>query len=145
MSKEESAPQILMCSDEAFRLYNALCAGAKEGKEQENKRRKSKEKFEFSSRTPAFFLAAALGIVNDMTGVAKKDKELTRREYILDHPNFGPFKQLLKSRYNLKTEYEIVNKLLEFQEYGIRELYNEYHKTGRIDFLRIFINTKMRL
>ncbi|MGA3059000.1 MAG: hypothetical protein ABSD92_01380 [Candidatus Bathyarchaeia archaeon] len=143
MSKDEcAAPAILMCSEEAFRMYTTLCAGAKEEKE-DNKRRKTKEKA-FSSRTPAFFLAAAIGIVNEKSFVAKREKELTRREYILDHSNFGPFEQLIKSKYDLKTESEIVNKLLEFQEYGIRELYDEYHKLGKINFLRIYRDAKTR-
>jgi len=141
MLREECAPGILTCSDEAFRIYNTLCAGSKEEKGEKSKKKRAP----FSSRTPAFFLAVAMGIVHDKTGVSKKEKELTRREYITDHTNYKPFEQYIKSKYALKSEFEIVNKMLELQEYGIRELYDEYHKTGKIDFLRIFRDTKARL
>jgi hypothetical protein len=143
VSKEESGYTVLWCSDEVFRMYNLLCAGSREEHE-DTKSKKSKQK-EFSSRTPAFFLAAAIGIMNDRVGIVKGEKQLTRREYIVNHANFAPFAQLLKTKFNLKTDQEILNKLQEFQEVGIRELYDEYHKTGRINFLRIFRDAKARL
>jgi hypothetical protein len=143
MSKER-APIVLLCTAEAFRMYNTFCAGAKEETGQEKKRKKAKETV-FSSRTPAFFLAAAIGIINDKTGEVKKEKMLTRREFIVNHANYDPFSQLVKSKYDVKTEQEIVDKLLEFQEAGIRELYDEFHKTGTIDFLRIYRDAKSHL
>lgn len=140
MSKERAAT-VLMCSTETFRMYNTLC-----GEENEvEKRHKKRKESVFSSRTPAFFLAAAIGVVNNITAEVKKEKQLTRREYIINHKGFEPFSQLIKSRYDVKTEQEIIDKLLEFQEAGIRELYDEYHKTGKIDFLRIYRDVKTRL
>jgi hypothetical protein len=133
-----------MCSSEALRMYNVLCAGSKEENDTGEKHKKNKIR-EFSSRTPAFFLAAAIGIVNDRTGTSSKEKELTRREYIVEHANFDPFAQLLKSKYNLKSEQEVLDKLLEFQEFGIRELYDELHKSGKIDFLRIYRDAQAQL
>jgi hypothetical protein len=143
MSKER-APVILMCTVEAFRMYNTLCAGAKDETGQDKERRKAKETI-FSSRTPAFFLSAAIGIMNDKTGKVEKEKELTRREFIVNHSNFDAFSQLIKSKFDLKTEQEVVDKLLEFQEAGIRELYDEYHKIGKIDFLQIYRDAKSRI
>lgn len=135
------APIVLMCSIETFRMYNTLCT---EENGEEKRRKKVKESV-FSSRTPAFFLAAAIGIVSDKTRAVKKEKQLTRREYVINHKSFEPFSQLIKSKYDLKTEQEIIDKLLEFQEAGIRELYDEHHKTGEIDFLRIYRDTKTRI
>ncbi len=140
MSKERAAI-VLMCSTETFRMYNTLCS---EENEMEKRLKKRKESV-FSSRTPAFFLAAAIGVVNNITAEVKKEKQLTRREYIVNHKSFEPFSQLIKSKYDVKTEQEIIDKLLGFQEAGIRELYDEYHKTGKIDFLRIYRDIKTRL
>jgi len=146
MSKER-APTVLMCPAETLRMYNVLCARSKEGNGGEKGRKKTKEAA-FSSRTPAFFLAAAIGIINNRAGGTKREgmrAELTRREFIVNHTSFTPFSQLLKSKYELKTEQEIIDKLLEFQEFGIRELYDEYHKTGKIDFLRFYRDAKAHL
>ena len=72
--------------------------------------RKAKEAV-FSSRTPAFFLAAAIAIVNNKSREIKKEKQLTRREYIVNHSNFDAFSQLIKSKYGLKAEQDVVEKL----------------------------------
>ena len=135
------ARAIIMCPTETFRIYNVLCT--EEGGKQ--RRRTKKREWVFSSRTPAFFLAAAIGIANDKTREAKREKQLTRREYVVNHRCFEPFSQLIKSKFDLKTEQEIIDKLVEFQEIGIRELYDEYHKTGKIDFLRIYREVKSRV
>lgn len=135
------ARSIIWCPTETFRIYNALCT---EDRGQKRKRTK-KRALAFSSRTPAFFLGAAIGIANDKTGEVKKEKQLTRLEYIANHRCFEAFSQLIKSKFNLKTEQEIIDKLVEFQEAGIRELYDEYHKTGKIDFLRIYRDVKSRV
>jgi len=112
---------------------------------QKRKKGARKREWVFSSRTPAFFLATAIGIVNDKTGEVKREKQLTRREYVVNHRCFEPFSQYIKSKFDLKTEQDIIDKLAEFQEAGIRELYDEYHKTGKIDFLRIYRDVKSRL
>lgn len=134
------APAIIKCTTETFRMYNAMCS--EDGGRK--KKRKKKREWVFSSRTPAFFLGAAIGIINGKTGEVKKEKELTRREYIVNHKSFEPFAQLIKSKFDLKTEEEIIDKLVAFQEAGIKELYDEYHKTGKIDFLRVYRDAKSR-
>jgi hypothetical protein len=139
--RRKHARPIIMCSTETFRMYNALCTENSGQK----KKRTGKREWVFSSRTPAFFLAAAIGIVNDKTVEGKKEKQLTRREYIVNHRCFEAFSQLIKSKFNLKTEQETIDKLVGFQEAGIRELHDEYHKTGKIDFLRIYRDVKSRL
>ena len=138
--REKRARTIIMCPAETFRIYNALCT-----MEDHKRKRPKKRDWIFSSRTPAFFLAAAIGIMHGKTGEVKKEKQLTRREYVVNHRNFEAFSQYIKSRFDLKTEQEIIDKLVEFQEAGIRELYDEYHKTGKIDFLRIYRDVKSRL
>lgn len=139
MSKKR-ARAIIMVPTETFRIYNTLCT-----EEGHKRKRARKREWVFSSRTPAFFLAAAIGIVNGKTGEVKREKQLTRREYVVNHRNFEAFSQYIKSRFDLKAEQEIIDKLVEFQEAGIRELYDEYHKTGKIDFLRIYRDVKSRL
>ena len=138
--RKTRARAIIMCPTETFRIYNALCT-----EESGRKRRNKKREWVFSSRTPAFFLAAAIGIANDKTREVKKEKQLTRREYVVNHRCFEPFSQLIKSKFDLRTEQEIIDKLVEFQEAGIRELHDEYHKTGKIDFLRIYRDVKSRV
>lgn len=134
-----SSQRIILVSKESFRMYNAMCP-------EESGKKKSKKRREwiFSTRTPAFFLAAALGIINVKIKEVKKERQLTRREYIVNHKNFEAFNQLLKSKYNLKTEREVIEKLTEFAEAGINDLYDEYHKTGKINFLQIYRNVKSR-
>lgn len=134
------ARAIIQCSTETFRIYNVLCT-----EDSRQKKRGRKREWVFSSRTPAFFLGAAIGIVNEKTGEVRKEKQLTRREYIVNHRCFEAFSQLMKSRFDLKKEQDIIDKLVEFQEVGIRELYDEYHKTGKIDFLRIYRDVKSQL
>jgi len=128
-----SSPLILTCSEESFKMYNALC---KNDEEREDDTRLKKVKI-FYSRTPAIFLSATIGIINEKSIEIKKDRQLTRREYILGNPNYDVIKKIIKIKHGLKTEHDIVIKLMEYAEYGINELYQEYHKTGEIDFNRI--------
>ncbi len=138
---ETRAKMIIMCPTETFRIYNSICT------ENGGKKRRATKKREcvFSSRTPAFFLAAAIGIASDKTGEVKREKQLTRREYVVNHRCFESFSQLIKCKFDLKTEQEIIDKLVEFQEAGIRELHDEYIKTGKVDFLRIYREVKSRI
>ena len=138
---EEKASMVLTCSKEAFRIYDVLC----KSEETEGKRTKKGRENIFSSRTPAFFLAVAIGLLRGKQGFKEKEKQLTRRDYIINHPNFAPFEQLIKIKYNLKSQKDVVDEMLKFQEMGIRELYDEYHKTGRIDFLRLYRDAKSGL
>jgi len=124
-----SATRILYCSKEHFRMYNALC------KSEEDKKTK-KEKI-FATRTPAIFLAAAIGINENESKTVDKDRQLTRREYLVSNENYHAFGSILKSKDGLKTDLEIMEKLMEYAAYGIEVLYDEYHKTGKINFVQI--------
>jgi hypothetical protein len=128
-----SSPRILSCSNDTFKMYNSLCKSDDEKNEEIIGRDKI-----FLTRTPAIFLAAAIGTVNiTEPDEIKNEKQLTRREYILGNPNYKIFETIIKSRHGLKTEHDIVLKIIEYAEYGIKELYEEFHKTGDIDFVRI--------
>jgi len=55
------------------------------------------------------------------------------------------FEAILKSKFGLTTEQEIIEKIMEFAAYGIEILYNEYHKTGEINFVEMTRDVKKRL
>ena len=118
-------------------MYNALC------KSEEDKKTK-KDKI-FATRTPAIFLAAAIGINENESKEFDKERQLTRREYLIGNENFDAFESVLKSKDELKTEQEIIEKLMEYAAYGIEVLYDEYHKTGKIDFVQITKDVKTNL
>ena len=91
----------------------------------------------FQSRLQAFFLAVAIGMRDDETKASKNEKQLLRRDYLYRFSDFDVFQMILKNQYKLETEEEIVSKLIQFASYGIETLYNEYHKTGFIDFVSL--------
>jgi len=117
MSCRMSAARIISCSKEHFRMYNAMC------KTEEDK--KSKTVKVFATRTPAIFLAAAIGISDNESKEVDKDRQLTRREYLVGNENYHVFESILKSKDGLKTEQEIIDRLMEHAAYGIEVVYNE--------------------
>jgi len=132
-----STQRIITCSTDTFRMFIALCKSDDDEKD--------KKTTIFSTRTPAFFLAAAIGIINNKSKNYSTDKQLTRREYIIGNENYTAFELLIRARHALKTEQDIITKLAEYAEYGISELYDEYHKTGDIDFVRISRHVKSKI
>jgi len=134
-----SAPRIIQCSKEHFRIYNVLC------KNEDDKSSKDKKDKIFATRTPAIFLAAAIGINDNQTEEVIKERQLTRREYLTGNENFESFEAIIKSKFKSSTEQEIVDKIMEFAAYGIEILYEEYHKTGDIDFVRLTKDIKTLL
>ena len=124
-----------MCSNENFRKYNAICK-SEEGRE--------KEGMVFATRTPALYLAAAIGLNAVLTGQIEldsikreKEKQLTRREYIVGNNNYKIFKTIIQSKHGELSDPDILEQIMTYAAYGITELYDEYHKTGDIDFIRI--------
>lgn len=133
-----SAPRIIQCSKENFRIYNTLC------KSDEDKKSKDKKEKIFATRTPAIFLAAAIGIDNNQTKQVVRERQLTRREYLIGNENYSVFEAILKSKFSITTEQEIIEKIMEFAAFGIEILYNEYHKTGEINFVEMTRDIKNR-
>ncbi len=134
-------PAIIHSSKEAYRMYRALCEGSTEDEEKDakthprNKRAKGKV---FSNNTQAFLVATAIGLVKGKRlKLGEEQAQLIRGEYLRNNKNYDAFKQLLKSKFDVKTEREIADLMVEFSECGVRELYDEYHKTGDIDFVEL--------
>jgi hypothetical protein len=63
--------------------------------------------------------------------------QLLRGEYLRNNRNYTHFAQLIKSLFGSKTDHDVVELMVEFSEVGVRELYDEYHKTGNINFARL--------
>jgi len=92
----------------------------------------------FSNATQAFLVAVAMGIIrNRKERVTEDTAQLIRGEYLRKDKNYNYFKRLIKSKFDAKTDHEIVDLMVQFSEVGVRELYDEYHKTGDIDFVRL--------
>lgn len=140
-------PTIIEVSKDAYRMYRAMCKGeSEEGSNTASQTTPAKEKERKGGRTPskafpgytqAFLVAAALGIVKDKRSNLGKDAELIRGEYLRNNKNYEVFKQLIKSKCKVKTDNEVVDLMVQFSEFGVRELYDEFHKTGDIDFVRL--------
>lgn len=139
-------PTIIEVSKEAYRMYRAMCKGeADEGDEMASptaisKRKKSGRALNkiFPGNTQAFLLATAIGMLqSEKKNPGKDTAELIRGEYLRNNKNFDVFKQLVKSKYGTKTDHEVVDLMVQFSEFGVRELYDEFRKTGDIDFARL--------
>lgn len=92
----------------------------------------------FAIMAQALLLAMALGIaMNDKRSPKERKQWLTRGEYIANTEGYKAIRQLLKSKYDLKSDKEVFDASLEYAEAGVRELFDEYKKTKDIDFLRI--------
>ena len=118
-------------SSDAVKMFRAIA------KEDDRETERGPDK-PFSTISQAFLFAAALGIVTDSKKVTKEKKHwLTRSEYFASTDRFKAMSQLIKSKFDAKTEREVVDIMIDFAEAGVRELYNEYTKTGEIDMVRI--------
>jgi hypothetical protein len=138
---ERTLPRIIYVSKEAYRIYRTLCSEPVELEEQGGREISNIEKRKdtpFSSNVPAFFLAAALGIINEKRLQVGEDRaQLLRTEYIVNNDNYKPFRQLIRSKHDVKDDREFLDILVEYSEAGIRELYEIYRKTGKIDFRQL--------
>jgi len=118
-----------------------MCRGTEEGEvTSESKTRKLGKGGEkvFSNATQAFLVAVAIGIIrNKKERVPEDTAQLIRGEYLRKDKNYNYFKRLIKSKFDARTDHEIVDLMVQFSEVGVRELYDEYHKTGDIDFVRL--------
>jgi len=124
-------------------MFKVMCQGEEESEaepqEQTPKKhvRHTTEKI-FQTTTQAFLIAVSIGIIREKKIKIEEEKhQLIRGEFLRKDKNYKYFKQLIKSKFGVKTEHEIVDFLVQFSEFGVRELYNEYHKTGDIDFVRL--------
>lgn len=128
----DDLPKVISLSSDAVKMFRAV-AKEETGGESESNIDKP-----FATISQAFLCAAALGIVtNSRREVKEKKQWLTRREYFEDKDAYKSLRQLLRSKFDLKTEREVLDLVIAYAEGGIRELYDEYRKTGEIDFLRI--------
>ena len=141
-------PTVIEVSKEAYRMYRAMCRGESEEDDAIQQpiastatKKKRITRFPnkvFPGNTQAFLVAASLGIINNKKERPGKDTEqLIRGEYLRTNKNYEVFRQLIKSRYKVQTDREIIDLIVEFSEFGVRELYNEFHKTGDIDFVKL--------
>jgi hypothetical protein len=119
-----------------------MCRGTEEGEvTSESKKKKlgkSASEKVFSNATQAFLVAVAIGILrNKKERVTEDMAQLIRGEYLRKDKNYNYLKRLIKSKFDARTDHEIVDLMIQFSEVGVRELYDEYHKTGDLDFVRL--------
>ncbi len=130
MSEKEGLPSVISMSAEAYRMFKAMC------REEGDDRGSTKKEAVFDNYGQAFLLSVALGIANNERMKVEGEKHwLVRSEYLSGY--YEPYRQLLKSRFSIVTDKEIVDAMVEFAEAGIRTLYDEFRKTGAIDFARL--------
>lgn len=134
-------PTTISVSKEAYRMFRSMCKGTDETEvgvapEPKKKSEVAAEK-PFSNATQAFLIAVAIGILKNEKAKPSDSAQLIRGEYLRKDKNYAYFKQLIKSRFGAKTDHDIASLMTQFAEFGVRELYNEYHKIGDIDFIRL--------
>ena len=133
-------PTTISVSRNAYRMFTSMCRRtsheSEERSEVKGKTRKSGDK-PFSSLPQAFLVAVALGIIRDKKLKPTDLAQLIRGEYLRKDKNYESFKQLIKSKFDAKTELDVVNLMAQFAEFGVTELYDEFHKTGDVDFVRL--------
>jgi len=136
-------PTTISVSKVAYRMFRAMCKGTEES-EAETSEKPSKKRGKiasekvFSNATQAFLVAVAVGVLRNKREKTSEDTaQLIRGEYLRKDKNHNYFKQLIKSKFDAKTDHEIVDFMVQFSEAGVRELYDEFHKTGDIDFVRL--------
>jgi hypothetical protein len=123
-------PSVIQSSEDAYRMYKALSEeSAAEG-------RSRKKEPVFPSYVHAFLTSAALGILsNSRQPKGNQTHQLIRGEYL--KPHYEPYRQLVKSKFNSATDKEVLEILIEFSEAGIRMLFDEFKKTGKINFVKL--------
>ena len=125
--------RIIKGSKEAYQMMGAMCVKQSQSKEQ-----KKEEKKIFSSHSQVLYLAAAIGLRNGKKlESADKKGELVKLDYLMLNDNWNAFMTLIKAKFDLTNEEEILDLFIQYFESGIRELYREYRKTGQIDFVRL--------
>ncbi len=133
-------PTTISVSKDAYRMFASMCRKTsheiEEKQEGKGKTGKNTEK-PFSSLAQAFLVAAAIGVIREKKLKPADSAQLIRGEYLRKDKNYEPFKQLIKSKFDAKTDNDVANLIAQFAEFGITELYDEFHKTGDIDFVRL--------
>jgi hypothetical protein len=140
MSTKDSLPSVINVSVEAYRMFRAMCQETitDDKKISGSKSRLSTSEKPFSTYVQAMLVAAALGLAKgERTPVGQERNWIIRGEYLRNNKNYKPFRQLLRAKFQLRTEHEVIDAFVEFAETGVRELYAEYSSTGKIDFLRL--------
>lgn len=132
-------PSLVYVSPESYRMFKAMCKEEKVDEEKDEKAEtvKRPKDLPFTRYVQAFLFAAAIGIgKGDRIPPGEKKRWVIRGEYLNREVNYGKFKQLLKSLHNPRTEAELVGILAEYAEAGVKDVYNEFSTTGRVNFLR---------
>lgn len=92
----------------------------------------------FRNYAQAFLVAATIGILSEKKLIPNEKKHwLFRGEYLVHAKSYNPVKQLLKAKYGLKTDREVIELLIAYAEAGVRELFDEYKTIGDINFLSL--------
>ena len=81
----------------------------------ESKKEKDSRNKPFSILTQAFLVATALGIIRDKRLKPVDSAQLIRGESLRRDRNYECFKQLIKSKYEVKTEAEILTSWFNLQ------------------------------
>ena len=132
-------PSLVYVSPDAYRMFKAMCKEEKvdEEKEGETSATKKPKDLPFTRYVQAFLFAAAIGVgTGERTPPGDKKRWVIRGEYLNREVNYGKFKQLIKSLHNPSSEAELVGILAEYAEAGVRDVYNEFNTTGKINFIR---------
>lgn len=122
-------------------MFSSMCRSTAHGSEEISKTKtknvKNVRDKPFSILTQAFLIAVAIGLQSDRKLKPYDSAQLIRGESLRRDKNYDSFKQLIKAKFGAKTDSDVVNLMVQFAEFGVKELYNEFHKTGDIDFIRL--------
>lgn len=136
----DDLPTTINVSKNAYRMFTSMCKRTSHDDDNQQEKEKvvkdSREK-PFSILPQAFLVAVAIGIIHDKKLKPSDSAQLIRGESLRRDKSYEPFKQLIKSKYDAKNDSDVANLMAQFAEYGVTELYNEFHKTGTLDFIRL--------
>jgi hypothetical protein len=134
-------PTIIMVSKTSYRMFSSMCAKTTHENEETASHKTKTQKAgcdkPFSTLTQAFLVAAAIGILQDQRRKPVDSAQFIRGEYLRRDKNYEYFKQLIKSKFEVKSDADVASLMVQFAEFGVRELYDEFQKTGDIDFVRL--------
>ncbi len=135
-------PSLVYVSPEAYRKFKAMCKEEKVDEEKEDSSEtvesvKRPKDLPFTRYVQAFLFAAAIGIgKGERLPPGEKKRWVIRGEYLNREINYGKFKQLIKSLHNPATEPELVGILAEYAEAGVQDVFDEFHTTGKVNFMK---------
>jgi hypothetical protein len=106
-----------------------------EGKKMLEELKEGKGDFKpFGQQIDVFVFSLAIGVITRDLAEAKFDQMISILDTYVNRDPYGIFPLVIKSMYPEAGEAEIGHLMMQFAEGGLRTIYNEFKKSGRIDF-----------